>query len=153
MYILFYIVNYYHDIINIYDDILLNLLILNTNGLNVVRDYSNFYLRATEKGHVAAIKWIGNLYANGTGVEQDYSKAFDYYLKAGEKDYLNGFFNIAFHFLIDFLVLHLLYLCVHIVHIQACEGGCEHVLEVFFRYYVSVLVVVVSLCQVDATRR
>ena len=51
-----------------------------------VRDYTkayNYYSMAAKQDDPEAMKRIGDLYADGTGVEQDYQKALEMYIKAG----------------------------------------------------------------------
>jgi len=44
-----------------------------------------WYLKAADKAEMFALKNIGNLYAEGQGVEQDYQKAMEFYIKAAHK--------------------------------------------------------------------
>ena len=41
--------------------------------------------RAAESGHIEAQHQLGHLYENGTGVEKDTAKAFEWWLKAAKQ--------------------------------------------------------------------
>jgi len=54
------------------------------------------YQEAAKLGSVEALNSLGNCYYDGTGVAQDYAKAFSYYLEAAKQGYAKAFFNLGY---------------------------------------------------------
>jgi len=63
---------------------------------DVYHDEENFekaldlFLKAAEKDNTRAIFMLGYLYQHGQGVNQDYQKAQEYYLKAKQKNHIDA---------------------------------------------------------------
>lgn len=56
---------------------------------------AEWFTKSAEKGNRVAQLNIGRYYRNGTGVEQDYAKAMDYFVKSAEQDYPDSMHEIA----------------------------------------------------------
>ncbi len=88
------------------------------NGMGVQQDYHKameYYLKSANQGHAGAqsnigthsfyfnyqpftnLYWSGVLYDNGKGVQQDYHKAMEYYLKAANQGHAIAQFNIGIY--------------------------------------------------------
>ena len=66
------------------------------------QDYSKaleYYLKASELGHVDATYMVGLMYNNGYGAPQDYSEAIKYYLRASDMGHSEASYKMGkFHF-------------------------------------------------------
>lgn len=68
--------------------VLFSLAKIYEEGRDVEQDFVkafDYYLRATEFGHIGAMYNVGSLYENGEGVTQDFTKAAEYYMQAADK--------------------------------------------------------------------
>ena len=80
------------DLNDIPDDLIYNALVFNTakacfwgvepTKQNYYRAYNYFSHLCFERGEMLAARYLGEMYEKGYYVKQDFSKAFDYYLKA-----------------------------------------------------------------------
>lgn len=58
--------------------------------------YSETTLKSAKAGNAEAQNTIGDGYYSGQGVEQDYKKAFEWYMKAANNGHLEAMNSVAF---------------------------------------------------------